>query len=184
MSDKEKMEFVNDFVKKLEADNLTRKEMLSNAKYIEWLIDFSEKYPNFNDDTWLYFPEKISAKDNEQVDKLSRLYECIDQYAQNYIDPIECDFGQYYRVKYKGVGFEIAMLSGQGTVFCFSRVDIDDNNFIDFEDVMLNTKIGGLKISKKDYDMLYSLVLNLTKKGLPENIIREAVDNVFRIINK
>ena len=34
--------------------------MLTNTNYINWLANFTSKYPNFTDDDWLYSPEKIT----------------------------------------------------------------------------------------------------------------------------
>ena len=40
----------------------------------------------------------------------------------------QCDFVNFYRVKLDDFGFEIGISVGQGTVFFFNKVAIDDEN--------------------------------------------------------
>ena len=60
---------------------------------------------------------KISKEDLEQVDKMHLLYRAIANYAStNFIYPLDCDFGNFYRIKLENIDFEIGMLEGQGTL--------------------------------------------------------------------
>ena len=83
-------------------------------------------------------PEKLNESDREKVGKLYLLYEGIDCYAEeNHISPESCKFGNYYSVKLNDFCFEIGILIGQGTVFFFNKVPLEeDKEFIDFNDIM------------------------------------------------
>ena len=118
------------------------KNIMSNIAYIEWLKQFTQDKEGFSDDDWLYFPEKINESDRENVKNLCLLYEGIDKYSQQkHIYPIPCEFGNFYRVKLNGFGFEIGILVGQGTVFFFNKASLeDDKEFIDFNDIMTRKK--------------------------------------------
>ena len=131
-------ELVDKFIAKEKQKDKEIKNMLSNTDYINWLNDFSKDKNRFSDDDWLYFPEKLNESDREKVGKLYLLYEGIDCYAEeNHISPESCKFGNYYSVKLNDFCFEIGILIGQGTVFFFNKVPLEeDKEFIDFNDIM------------------------------------------------
>lgn len=131
-------ELAEKFIARKEAKNKEIKCMFSSTDYIEWLNKFTQDKNGFSDDDWLYFPEKISDSDRENVGKLNLLYEGIDRYAeQNQLSPEPCKFGNFYRVKLNDFSFEIGILIGQGTVFFFNKVPLEeDKEFIDFKNIM------------------------------------------------
>ena len=92
--------WVEEYIAKEKVKSEKIKSMMSNTAYIEWLNQFTQDKDGFSDDDWLYFPEKISESDRENVEKLCLFYEGIDKYSQqNHIYPIACEFGNFYRVK-------------------------------------------------------------------------------------
>ena len=179
---KEKVDkFMMDYIERLKVDETKRKEMFSNINYIKWLENFTIKYPDFSDDDWLYFSEKISQEDNEKVKKLHLFYEGIELYAKkNYIYPIECDFGGYYNIKLDNIGYEIGMLVGQGTLFFCKRTSLNkDLEYIDFNDILIDKKKDGVDVITQQLKNLSNNVLELHKKGIPLTALIEILDDTL-----
>ena len=180
--DKEKADkFINDFFEGLKISEAKRKEMFSNTNYVKWLESFTIEHPDFSDDDWLYFPEKISHEDNEKVKNLHLFYEGIELYAKkNYIYPTECDFGGYYNIKLDNIGFEIGMLVGQGTLFFCKRTPLNkDLEYIDFNDLVADKKKDGVDVITQQLNDLSNKVLELHKKGIPLEALIETLDTTL-----
>ena len=60
-----------------------KKNIISNNDYILWLEKFTITNPNFTTEDWLYYPNKISDEDKEQVKKLELCYSGIYMYAES-----------------------------------------------------------------------------------------------------
>ena len=185
--DKEKADkFIMDYIEGLKVSEVKRKEMFSNTNYLKWLESFTIEHQSFTDDTWLYYPERISKEDNEKVANLHLLYEGIDLYAKkNYIYPTECEFGGYYRIKLDNIGYEIGMLVGQGTLFFCNRTPINkDLEYIDFNDIIGNKKKDNVDIITEQLEDLSNRVLELYKKGVPLDALIDTLDNTLTGIKK
>lgn len=153
-------------------------KIVSNVEYITWLGNFTKEHASFSDDTWLYCPEKLSAKDNKRVEELHLLYNGIEIYANhNYIYPIKCDFGGFYKIKYDGIGFEIGRLIGQGTLFYCTRVEIEnEQEFIDFNDIMNNKERENVHEFKSKLEYLSEIVISTHEYGVPYEAICETLE--------
>lgn len=148
--EKLKMEkWVESWIKYQMKKNIKINNMMSNTEYLEWLDQFTIDKEEFADDDWLYHPEQINDYDKEKVKDLSLFYFGIQDYAiGNQINPTDCEFGNYYRVKLNELGFEIGILIGQGTIFFCKKVSIDEEKeFIDFNDI--------IEFNKKDRPKLF-----------------------------
>ena len=164
--------WVEEYIAKEKVKSEKIKSMMSNTAYIEWLNQFTQDKDGFSDDDWLYFPEKISESDRENVEKLCLFYEGIDKYSkQNHIYPIPCEFGNFYRVKLNAFGFEIGILVGQGTVFFFNKASLEDvqdlENAGDAVNKLWDACIGG----ESDF-------LNTYRDDLAE--ICDSLDNILQ----
>ena len=173
------------YIEKEKAENIKIQKMLSNTDYIKWLESFTIEHPSFNDNNWLYFPEKISKQDNEQVNNLHLMYKGIEKYAkENYIYPNSCRFGDFYKIKLENTGFEIGILVGQGTLFFCNRVQVEnEKDFIDFNDIINNTKSDNVDTIKNKLNELSNLVISLHKSGVPLEAIVIKLDNTLNEIN-
>ena len=183
---KEKIKkLLEEYFAKENAENIKIQEMLANTNYIKWLDSFTIEHSSFFDDDWLYFPEKISKEDLEQVNNLHLMYHGIERYAsKNYIYPTNCDFGNFYKVKLENTGFEIGMLVGQGTLFFCNRVQIGNRkDFIDFNDILNNKGNDNITTIKKKLNELSNLVVSLYKSGVPLEAIAITLDNTLNKIN-
>ena len=72
---------------------------------------------------------------------LHLIYSGIDDWAsENNINPVECDFGNFYKIKLGNAGFLLGYIIGQGTIYFCNRVQLENlDDFIDFKDI-INTK--------------------------------------------
>ena len=163
-------------------NDLKIKNMMSNTTYIEWLKQFTQDKEGFSDDDWLYFPEKISESDKKNVEILHLFYNGIGRYAEkNHIYPTPCDFGNFYRVKLNGFGFEIGILVGQGTVFFFNKVSLeDDKEFIDFNDIMTEKKQDNVDQINTTLESLSNMVVTAYESGVPIEAIINTLDNTIK----
>lgn len=162
----------------------TRKQMFSNCKYIEWLNQFTQDRKVFSDNDWLNSPKELHEYDEENVNKLQLFYEGIDDYARkNYIYPEQCSFGNFYRVKLDDNGYEIGILSGQGTNFFCRRVSlIDDYYFIDINDIICNKEQGNVKLINNNLNNLSNTIVDTYTSGVPLEAIREVINKVIEQI--
>ncbi len=175
-------EWIKDYVVKEKVKNEKIKSMMSNTTYIEWLKQFTRNKDGFSDDEWLYFPEKISETDRKNVEKLCLLYKGIANYSQqNYIYPIPCEFGNFYRVKLGNFGFEIGILVGQGTVFFFNKVLLeDDKDFIDFNDILLGKKQDNVDQINATLDSLANMIITAYESKVPIEAIVSTLENTIK----
>ena len=165
--------------------NIKIQKMLSNTDYINWLDEFTTKHLNFTDEDWLYFPEKISKEDLEQVKNLHLMYFGIEKYANNnYIYPTNCNFGNFYKIKLENIGLKIGILAGQGTLFFCNRIQIEnEKDFIDFNDI-INNKISNNVITiKNKLNELSNLIISLYKSDIPLEAIVTTLNNTLNKIN-
>lgn len=176
----------SDFLTKLFEKEDRLKKMSSNPEYILWLNKFTESHPEFSDEDFVYFPEKISEYDNNYVCDLGLFFEVVDRYAEkNYICALPCDFGKYYPVRYGDYGYHIGCLVGQGVVcFCHKVEVVDKNSFIDFDDIMQNKKQPYVdEINSKLLDLKYR-IRELYNSGIPVETIKATTDELINELEK
>ena len=176
--------YIEEFINKQKKQQEEIKEILSNNKYINWLIKFTEEVNSFSDYTWLYNKELLDEIDLNNISKLSLLYDGIDHYASNnYIYP-EVDKGESsYRIKYHNYGFEISVIYGQGTIHSARRVLINDNDyFIDFNDILNNKQQDNVNEINKVLFNLSEMIMTAYSKGVPVDAIKNTTDKVINEI--
>lgn len=134
--------YIKEYIDKENVKNEKIKILMSNTNYLEWINQFTQNKKGFFDDDWIYFPEQISDSDKENVEKLWLFYEGISGYADlNNIYPLQCDFGNFYKIRLDKIGFEIGVLIGQEAVFFCNKVAVkNEQEFIDFNDIMNGQK--------------------------------------------
>lgn len=183
---KEKMKKrAEDYIEKQKVRSEKIKDMISDTSYIDWLNQFTQDKEGFSDDQWLYFPEKISSVDRENVEMLNLFYEGINRYAeQNHIYPKPCHFGNFYRVKLNDFGFEIGILVGQGTISFFNRVPLEnEKEFIDFNDIMSEKKQDKVEQINAILDSLSNTVIMAYENGVPIESIINKLDSTIKGIS-
>lgn len=176
--------WVDNYIEEEKVKNEKINTLMSNTSYLDWLINFTKDKNRFCDNDWLYFPERINDTDKENVGHLSLFYIGIKKYAnENYIYPIPCKFGNYYRIRLNEVGFEIGILIGQGTVFFFKKVSIEnEQEFIDFNDIMVDNKQERVDQINASLEALSNMVLTTYESGVPIESIVETLENTIKEI--
>lgn len=180
-------EFIESRLKKEKVKSGEIKILMSNANYLEWLNQFTQDKKGFFDDHWLYLPEQINDSDKENVEKLCLFYEGINGYARlNHIYPLQCDFGNFYRIRLDKIGFEIGILIGQGTVFFCNKVAVEnEQEFIDFNDIMTGKKQEQVDKINANLESLSNMVLTAYESGAPIEAITYTLENqINEIISK
>lgn len=177
--------WVEDYIKKQNEKEQNIKAMMSNTDYFEWLVEFTKDRDEFCDDQWLYFPEEICDTDLKNVENLSLFYEAIDGYAsKNYYYPVDSEFGNSYKVKLNDLGFEIGILVGQGTIFFCKKISIEnDNEFIDFNDILTNKFNPQVDIINTKLRILSDIMITTYKSGVPIQAITSTLDSTINEIN-
>lgn len=185
INSKEGHDRINKFMQEYMADAKEQHDkaikIVSTVEYITWLGNFTKKYEGFSDNKWLYCPEELSEQDNNFVQELHLFYDGIETYSShNYIYPIKCDFGGFYKIKYDGIGFEIGRLIGQGTLFYCTRVEIvNEQEFIDFNDIMNNKEQDNVKDINKKLEELSKFVISVYEYGVPYDAICDVLGDIL-----
>jgi len=178
--DKEKEEMIR-LLTNIKTKEIEMKDLIRNTDYINWLINFTNKQPNFSNATWLYNKGTISDEDLKKIDKLELFYEGIEWYTKkNYLYPVVVGNMTFYYIKYHDLGFKIGILEGQGTECFCSRIEIDKKlNFIDFNDVLTNKKQSNVSKISKELEKIINRIEKAYQSGVPIEAIKNVVETVF-----
>lgn len=176
------------FVEEIEKKEKAQKELVETDNYIKWLEKFTEEHPNFDDTTWLYFPEKISKENNDRVNQLCDFFTAIDKYAEtNYIYPTPCEYGAYYSIVYNGKVYEIGLIVGQGALtFCNTSNINDEATVICFEDIATPSEATLIRtqIIENQLERIDELFRELLVMKIPLEAILYRADKVLKEFQK
>ena len=160
------------------------KEIVSNSEYILWLEKFTEKYPSFSDDDWLYKEDEISKEDKMKVYDLQFFIKEIDDYAiRNYIAEQSDNLGfynHYYLIKYNNIGYKISTIIGQDVVDSCERIDKITDDFIDFQDIIDNKKPKSAYVIEDKFDELSVIIKELLELKASKRSIEDVVGKLLR----
>lgn len=131
MENNEFFTLLDSYIEKERIRRNTMISMIENDSYINWLIDFTNKYSSFTTNI-------INEENQNNIEKLSILYDLLEIYAEDHnIKAIQFDFGNYYNMNYNDICFEIGVLSGQGILFFATRKLFDKGiTYIDFNEIV------------------------------------------------
>lgn len=178
--------YIKEMLQELEEKESIKREMLLNDSYIKWLEHFTEKFQDFNHNSWLYSPEEISKEEYNNVIKIIDFYEIIDKYAcRNYIYPNKTKSGNYYLISYNDVLYNIYVIAGQGTVFGCNRIEGEkdiDFNVINYASIKENKDSEKKIFIDKKIKKLSKQISELIKVGVPIEAIDECIKK-FKISN-
>lgn len=157
------------------------KSIVADNVYMLWLEKFTNIYPLFSDDTWLYKPDEISTEDSENVADLCSFFNGLSGYAEKNFLPIYSeDYTTYVCIKFNNIGYEIGLVSGQGTYAYCQRIDISPNKvFIDFNDIVANKKQPHVEHVTETLDKISLLIEQLLICGIPVEAISTRIDDTI-----
>ena len=187
-NEKEKMSkeldgFIGEYIRKKDK----MKELVISEEYIKWLEKFTEEHPTFNDNEWLYFPEKISKEDNEMVEILSEFFSYIENFADNYyIYPSGQAREEYYSIEYNGKVYEIGVVVGQGAICFCNTEDVDeDARIIPYSEILNPTYTKTLKQNvEHNLEELEKFLKTLNTRNIPLDAIEQKVKVVLNELKK
>ena len=179
-------DFNKKYIQKIDIKENKMKNMLSNTNYIEWLIEFTKKYESFTDNSWLYNPEELSENDFNSVSDLNLLYEIIDHYAEkNYIYPMPCNFGNYYKIKFNNIAFEIGLIAGQGVVNFCNKIELNNDislEFIDYNDIINNKEYAHVQNINRYLSCIERKIMSAYYNGVPAEALKNALKKTIEEI--
>lgn len=183
-TDERKKEIIDkwfkEYVEEERIQNAKIKIMMSNTSYMEWIIDFTKDKKGFSDEDLFYFKKDSNNKEN--IKNLNLFYKGIDKYAkENHIYPETNEYGSYYKVKYNNAGFQIGIVEGQGiTVYFCNKSSLKNNeDFIDFNDILSNKKQDNVDLINFTLKTLSSDIKKAYKIGVPLEAIEETFNNTI-----
>ena len=171
-------EYINKLQKELTIEQEEMKVMFSSYDYVNWLLEFTTKYNDLSDDSWLYNQDDISKEDRDNVFKLSKLFRGIERYAKkNYIYPVFEDGANCYRIKVNGIGFEIGIIYAQDISFyCSRKVIENEKDYIDFNDIISGKRQENVDNIEYFLNYLNDMIVRAYQNGIPLEAISESVN--------
>ncbi len=179
-------DWFSEYAEKQKSENIIIKDLMSNNAYVNWLDKFTKNKNGICDDAWFYFTNNISEDDQINLEKLSSFYKGINTYAHlNHIYPLPCDFGHYYKVRSGDFGFNLTEIKGQGKfIYHCMRVNVSKpEDFIDFNDVVLNKKQDNVDSINKTLCGLKEMINNAVESGVPIEALSETFNDTINIID-
>jgi len=178
---KTREEFIKEFIER----DRKQKEITSKREYIIWLGEFTKKYPQFADYEFVYDRQKITDSDFNNINNLSLLFEGIRKYANNnYLYARSDEFLMEYKIKYLGTGYKIGLITGQGSYFFCERISNPDDTFIDFNDIMSNSKLPNTEFINNKLIELSNIISYYYELGIPLPALQETVNNTLNEIKE
>ena len=142
---------------------------------MSWLSKFMDDYPVFTSSDWIDVAELLESQDRRGVMNLHLFYKGISLYAkENYIYPESSEGFEFYSVKYKDSGYRVAEFGDMRKIWACERISLDDEeNFIDFYDIMNNQENPQKKDNDERLKILEDLIVSIANEGTPLEAIEE-----------
>ena len=172
---------INDVIEGLIKSQERAKSIVADNIYMLWLEKFSGLYPIFSDDTWLYEPDANSKEDSENVAELCSFFNGVSGYAEKNFLPIYSeDYSSYVCIKFNNIGYEIGLVSGQGTYAYCQRIGISsDKVFIDFSDIVADKKQPHVDGVDETLSKISKLIEQLLVSGVPVTAIYARINDTI-----
>ena len=114
-----------------------KEKLLKNNDYMNWLENFTNRYPSFYEYDWVL--EGCSEEDIQNIQNIDVLYEVIEDYAvENYFKTTLENKGAFYLIKCNDVGYKVGMQFGNSKFYC-ERTEVTEEA-INFGFIQTNTK--------------------------------------------
>ena len=160
-----------------------RNNEIVSKNYLDWLVKTTSIMPYIGT---YYLYSNVSKQDEENINDLEVIYELIAEYAkENYVEPISIEVGDffcgdYYQVKYNGIGFEIGIDLFQGLDYYCNRVKQVDKKAIDLEKAIKGGKHPNTKKMELKLKSLEEYLMELIDSDVSGVAIRETTDKVLQ----
>lgn len=139
------------YKEKVQLSIIQMEQMLSDNDYADWLERFTNRKESFNSNDVAYCNEESSKTDKENIGNLELLFSGINRYCRGKgICPQLEPTGSYYLMQYNYIGYQIGYRANPyiGIYYCNRVKEHVDETYIDFNDIKLFVKEGGLSDQK------------------------------------
>lgn len=162
-----------------------KKEFKNNlhfsTEYMDWLENFTNDHNVFSTDSFIYEPDSISEEDQLNVCFLEALFEEINDYSdENFINPYNTNYGQYYSIKHNGIGYDIEVDFGQGTCFYCNRLEEPRNNSLDYKHIMSSVKLPSTIRAEYKLEELTKYIEKLIEEDVPVEAIQRTTEDAIQ----
>lgn len=173
--------FAGDIFKKVTENIELRKQLIKDTQYIEWLYNFTKRFPSFSDERWIYEePKSISKEDSEKVSMLTTFFDAVENYfKKNLISANGKERDRWYTVKYKDVYFDIGVCIGQGAFNYVERQDKEQEKYVEFEKIVREVTDKYFQIKQEKLLRLEQLLSEIKKWEVPYEEIMIIVNKIL-----
>lgn len=155
-----------------------RRNMLMHTSYIDWLIDFTNKYPIFSEEDWRYNSDEISKSDLEKVLALPLLYDCIDEFAKrNYYSPNIVEKEESYLIRKDDTYMNIGHYRGIEDSFYCERVPKQNGSINYYSIINENLPMRTMYVDQKLQNISDDLKELMIRLKVPVEFIQQMVQN-------
>ena len=185
--------YLEELYKKKREENIKKEKLItelkSNDDYINWLDEFTIKYPYFKE--W-FIPNvnllSLREIDRVNIQKLSLLYEMIDIYAkENYLYPNDREVNPYYIMKHNNIYYLVGRDYNIGGRFRVERVPNERtneiNNYLEYSDIQTNKKQPNTDIIKIQLASLSNMIYEYATR-VPIKAIKEKIEDTISDIEE
>lgn len=169
------------------------KYMMSNTVYISWLKKFTQDKGKFYDKDSSVL-RNLSDYDKRNIDMLYLFFTGISRYAKENnirsipvskpISELNKGYGNYYKVKFYDFAFEIGFFDEFGKlefIYFFNKTSLEnENDFIDFNDIITYTKKGGSNKISASLEIISNMIITTYESGVPIEEIVNTLTGVIR----
>ena len=150
-----------------------------DGDYINWLEEFTVRFPSFSIESFLFCPSSITEEDYLNVCKLELLFNRVYEYAEsNYIHYNLSNCGAtFYNIQNNGVGYEIGIEYSPDCNFYCKRLDEPLEGSIAYQDVIDNKKSSDATFWDIELDKLESFIERLNDENVP-------IDSIEKVMTK
>ena len=173
-------------MKKAKAKVAFRDELRESDRYIKWLEKFTAKNGGFDTLLLTYNGDNYTEEEKENIEQIETLYEVICDYAQtNYLTPTPVEFGNYFSIKHGDNYFYVGADYGQGASFYCTRLVEEDENALDYKEVVHNTKLPETIEKERRLEELSRIIDRLfNEDNVPVEVIESKANEAFQKIKK
>lgn len=165
--------FTEEYQERKRKREKTKKEIIADSEYINWLEEFTENTPHFTSDLQ-------SEGNTENIRNLDLLYEIIDTYARkNYIQPNKTKWEYFYILEYEGNLYKIGYSNRDYTFYYCNKVSETKYKPISFSDIAKDRVTREAHLINLKLEKL-NIILSELAEFLPEEEVQRKVAKVYK----
>lgn len=166
----------------LQKENERQKRLIATPEYMEWMYQYTDTNPQFNDMTLAY---KQDCQDYDKLSLLTHFFEAIEKYCQkNMLSANVNGYERWYNIQYKNVYFSIGVCAGQGSFNFVTRYDsfepIANEYLVAFDNIMNDMQDKNLEAKKNKLGQIEKLMKEAKALNVPDSEVMRTFYAVFK----